>query len=276
MRRFLFTLFWTALAVVFTGAAEGQPRAASPEEVEVLKQAMRNSRQDTEHWAYTESTILKLRGDTAGKETVVRFDPSKPYEEQYTPLKVEGREPAAKDRKKYRAKGEKRHRDLQGKGDPSHQRGEGDFVIGSGNARLDPDHPRVLEADAERVVFEIPLIANRRGVPVDKFQIVVRVDAKSRLLESASLRVREAFRMKLVAKLKEGEARMDFAVIDPQFGPVIAAVNGDFGGSFMLIPLKGTFASTRTDWQRVKAFDEGFNVKLAPLQFPGFRGDAVD
>ena len=270
MRRQFFVLLLTALTVVSAGAAEAKPREATPEEVALLQQAVAASRQDTEHWAYTETTTLKLGGDTAGKETVVRFDPSKPYEEQYTPLKVEGREPTAKERKKYRAKGEKRH--SEGKGAPSHQREEGDFVISSGNARLDPDHPRVLEADAERIVFEIPLIAKRQGVPVDKFQIVARVDSKSRLLESASLRVRGAFRMKLVAKLKEGEAKMDFAVIDPQFGPVIAAVNGDFGGSFLLVPLKGTFASTRTDWQRVKAFDEGFNVKLAPLQFPGFGG----
>ena len=93
MRRFL-------SALILLGASAGLragevPRPASADEVALLQDAIRNNQQDTEHWAYTETTqIVASKGSPTG-DTVVRFDPSKPYAEQYTPLRVEGRPPGS-------------------------------------------------------------------------------------------------------------------------------------------------------------------------------------
>lgn len=270
MRRFFFACLGV-LAVIHGFAAEAAaPRPATPEEIALLKEAMANSKQDTEHWAYTESTRIEgKKGTMLQEETIVRFDPSKPYEEQFTPIKVEGKAPTAKDFKRYRKQGEDRHKTLQKKlAEPDAR--DTRFVINDKSASLDADHALVLEDAAGWMSFEIPLIARRRELPVEKFQIMARVNKQTRLLEQAGLRVRAAFRMGLVAKIKQGEARMDFTVIDPEFGPMITHMYGDFGASFMLIPLKGTFTNQRTEWKRVKAFDERFNVKMAPLQMLGF------
>jgi len=79
--------------------------------------------------------------------------------------------------------------------------------------------------------------------------------------------IRESFRLKLIAKVKAGEARLDFAVVDPKFGPVLTTLTGDFNVSLLFIPVNGTFTLTRADWKRVKSFDERLQVKLGPLQF---------
>ena len=76
--------------------------------------------------------------------------------------------------------------------------------------------------------------------------------------------------MMLVAKIKAGEASIDFTVIDPNFSPVITSITGNVGASFLFIPVNATLTNHRTDWQRVKAFDERFSVRLAPLQTLGF------
>jgi len=270
MRRFLFACLGLVAVISGFAAEAAAPRAATPEEIALLKQAMTNSKQDTEHWAYTEATSIQgKKGTMLQEETIVRFDPSKPYEEQFTPIKVEGRAPREKDFKRYRKQGVERHKALEGKlAEPEAK--EARFVINDKSASLDVEHALVLADDAERVSFEIPLVAKRRELPVEKFQIMARVNKQSRLLEQAALRVRAAFRMGLVGKIKEGEARMDFTVIDPEFAPMITHMYGDFGASFMFIPLKGTFTNQRTEWKRVKAFDERFNVKMAPLQMLGF------
>jgi len=76
--------------------------------------------------------------------------------------------------------------------------------------------------------------------------------------------------VKLIAKVKAGEMSMDFTVVDPRYGPVPTSLTGDLSGSVLFIPMSGNFTRTRTEWQRVKSFDERLSVKLGPLQFPDF------
>ena len=272
MRRFLLTclgLFATAAVL-----AAVDPRPATPAEVALFKEAMKNSSQDTEHWAYTETTTVQTNKGQPDGDTVVRFDPSKPYAEQYTPLLVEGKPPSERQLKKYRKQGEERGRQLARRAE---QRGRGEnkepqIVINDSKAKLDLEHPLVVEEAPDRLTFEVPLVAEGPGggLPVEKFQVLAEVDREVRQIKRALFHIRGSFRMKLIAKIKSGDASLDFTVVDPAFGPVVTKMTGEFGASFMLIPVKATFTNTRTEWKRVKAFDEGFNVKLAPLQFPGF------
>lgn len=88
--------------------------------------------------------------------------------------------------------------------------------------------------------------------------------------EQITLRIRESFRVKLIAKVKEGEAGMDFKAVDPNYPPVLDTLTGDFSGSLLFIPVNGTFRRTRTDWKRVKSYDERRQVKIGPLQLLDF------
>jgi len=114
------------------------------------------------------------------------------------------------------------------------------------------------------------LRSDDKVIPAGKLQIQVQVNLQARQVERATLRVLDSFRLKLVAKVKRGEASVEFSVVDPVYGPVVTAMAGDFGASMVMIPVKARLAGTRTEWRRVTPFDERFSVKLAPLQVLGF------
>jgi hypothetical protein len=269
MRLLLFLAsFLLAAAGLHAGAAA---RPAAEDEIALFKEAIRNSAQDTEHWAYTETSLLRAsKGGNQG-ETIVRFDPSKPYGEQFTPLQVNGQPPTEKQLKEYRRRGEKRGeqvaRAAEAAKDPAYVPPPPQLKIAGGAVTLDVGHPQVAQADADRVTFELPLQSKRSDIPIDKFQVLAVVGRTSRVVESVSLHLRESFRLKLIAKVKAGEARLDFTMVDPKFGPVLTTLTGDFNVSLLFVPVNGTFIRTRTDWKRVKSFDERLQVKLGPLQF---------
>jgi hypothetical protein len=269
MRLFFIVLL---LAVTMAGRAAGQSRPAAAEEIALFKDAMKNSRQDTEHWAYTESTTITASKGRPHGETVVRFDPSKPYAEQFTPLKVDGKPPTERQCREYRRRGEKRGERVARAADASRNPGAQppQLKIGGNRVTLDPEHPLVAHEDADRLTFEVPVLGKSKDIPVEKFQVLVLVGKQARLVEHVSLLLRESFRVKLVAKIKAGGASVDFAVMDPKFGPVITAMTGNFDVALLFIPVNATFTRTRTDWQRVKSYDERLKVTLGPLQFLDF------
>ena len=96
MRRLLLILFL---------AGGVSARAAVPS---LLQTAVMKLAQDTDRWAYTQTAIEKDGKGKARSDVVVRFDPSKPYAEQYIPLKIDGQQPSESQIKKYRRQGEKR------------------------------------------------------------------------------------------------------------------------------------------------------------------------
>lgn len=241
--------------------------ATSPADVALFKDAIKSAEQDTEHWAYTETTVSQYGKKLDKGETVVRFDPSKPYAEQFTPLLVDGKPPTAKQLKKYRQRGEKRGEQLA-KGELP---GDGDDRPDAGRKKrkelkLDLEHPQLVAIEGENCIFRVPLEDHGTGVPVDKVEVRVVIHQPTRQIRHASLRILDSFRVKVVAKVKAGEASLDFAVVAPNFGPVITSATGSFGGSLLFVPVNGVFRSTRTDWQRVKAYNERFGVKIGPLK----------
>ena len=74
----------------------------------LLQDALQKFTQDTDRWAYTQTLVEKDDKGRVKQETVVRFDPSQPYAQQYRPLKVGGKEPTESEVRKYRRQGEKR------------------------------------------------------------------------------------------------------------------------------------------------------------------------
>jgi len=274
MCRFFAVLLAFAVVVASAVAVEPVLRPASPAEIALLKEAMKDSAQDTEHWAYTETTIIRDKKGTMRDESVVRFDPSKPYAEQYTPLKIDGQPPTERQLKKYRKEGEKRGRQLRKAAESQEKRNPEDpphLSINDDKAVLDLARSSVVQEEADRMTLEIPLRAEKGSAfPVEKFEILVQVGKSSRQVERVWFRVKESFRLALVAKVRKGEAMIDFTRVDPNFGPVMTSLTGDFGVSFFFIPFNATVSNTHTEWRRVQAYDERFSVKMAPLQLLGF------
>lgn len=253
--------------------AETARRAATAAELALFKEALQKSAQDTDHWAYTETRSAKGSKGVEQGVTVMRFDPSKPYDEQYTLLSSKGQPPTEKELKKYREMGEKRGKRILAaaeKGANPAKPREVTLGLGGQKMPIDIEHPLVAGETADEMTFELPLKDTVKEVPRDKIEILVHVNKGSRLITTVWFRVKESFRMKLVAKIKAGSVKIDFAVVNPEFRPVITSISGDFSASVIFIPVNGVFTQTRSDWQRVKPYHERFQVKMAPLEFLDF------
>jgi hypothetical protein len=264
MRRWF--LGWTVLLL---GAARLGAAEAEPPVPPLLLDALTKLSQDFDRWAYTE-TINHT--DTKGRprgETIVRFDPSKPYAEQYTPLKIKGQAPSEKQRKDYRKRGEKRGERLAQEEAEGRAPGStvGRFRLGSDNAAIDLAHAVVESETPAAVTFNVPLRNDPQStLPVEKFELLARINKERRALENVSLRLRDSFRMKLIVKIKAGAASIDFAVVDPRYVPVMTEASGEGTASIMFIPVGGRFGMKRTDFQRVKPYSEKFGVKIGPMK----------
>jgi hypothetical protein len=234
-----------------------------------LADALAKLPQDFDHWAYTETRrFTDLKGRV--KETITRFDPSKPYAEQFTPIKINNLEPTKKQLEEYRKRGERRGKRLE------QEDGEGKIPaaqtpslnINGSTLPVDLEHA-ILHTDgpAGQLLYEIPLKSDPKSpVPIEKFQLFARLNAENHALENVSLKLRESFRVKLIANIKSGEASIDFTSIDPKFNPFPTSLTGDGRVSFFFIPLGGQFEIKRTDFQRVKPYHEKFGVKIGPLK----------
>jgi hypothetical protein len=266
--RALLILGFTAIA----GANEGGmsppghagARAATVQELALLNDVLHRTAGDYHRWAYTEHRVMRDSKGRVKSDTLLRFDPSKPYAEQWMPLKIDGQEPSDRERAKYRRRGEKSASAGNSPGgtpDPDNRRrrslGELIDVMKSSVASETPGH----------LVFEIPLlkIGNER-FPPEKFLVLARVAKESRQLENVSVRLRESFRSKLVVKVKSGEGSLDFAVVDPKYPAALVAIEGDAVASVLFISVGGSMELKRTELKHVKPFDERFDVQIGTLK----------
>jgi hypothetical protein len=237
-------------------SAAALPKSAGPVAIPagtppLLAEAIRKSSLDNERWAYTQRTVSKDRDGGVKEETIVRYDPSQPYEEQWTPLKLDGKEPTEKQIKNLREEHAKRRKSRRTLGE-----------------LLDLAQATVVEETAATVTYEVPLVkTDNMRLPPDKFRVTARVNKERQAFENVAVRLREAFRLMMILKLNSGEGDMDFTVVDPQYAPPITALRADGEGSILFVPVGGNYASTRTDFKRVTPFSERLKVKLAPMKF---------
>jgi hypothetical protein len=251
-------------ALCIVTAAESV-RAAAPA---LLLTALKKTGDDADHWAYTETSSMRDDKGKTGGETVVRFDPSKPYPEQYTPLKIEGKPPTAKQLKEYRQRGEKRGEALERDAPPADSAGEPESInLNGAKGVVDLENARVVTEAGGSITYEVPLKADaKHSLPVEKFRLTIRVNQARQELENASVTLLAPWRVKLIAKINQGELSVDFATIDPKFPPVLSTLAGNLAASIFFIKEGGTFEQKRTDQQHVKPFHERFDVKIGPLK----------
>jgi hypothetical protein len=238
-------------------------RAATDAELVLLNDVLHQTAADFSRWAYTEHRIMRDDKGRVKSDTLLRYDPSKPYAEQWTPLKLDGKDPTERDRARYRRRGEKNASAEQMGGVPNpdnrRRRSLGELI--------DVMKSSIASETATQLVYEVPLlkIGNER-FPPEKFLVLARVNKDGPRLENVSVRLRDSFRSKLVVKVKAGEGSLDFATVDPKFPPTLVGIQGSAVASILFINIGGTMALKRTELKHVKPFDERFDVQIGTLK----------
>ena len=254
MRFFPFTI--SLLLAVLTARAEVPA---------LLNEALQKTLRDTDRWAFTQTWV---EFDGKGKElnrAVVRFDPSKPYAEQYSPLSVNGKPPTEGDLAKYRRRGEKRGERME--------KAERDGTENTTKTRqtlgelMDIERATVSVEDATTVTYEVPLKKDgNRRFPPEKFQVLARVNKATRGFERIEAKLRESMRSMLVVKIKSGEGAMEFATVDPKFAPAMVAVRGGAAASVAFVPIGRRYDLKHEDFKRVKPYGDRFEVQIGTMK----------
>jgi hypothetical protein len=236
--------------------------SARAEVPRLLQDALQKLSQDTDRWAFTQTLIEKDEKGKVKQETVLRFDPSQPYAQQYRPLKVDGKEPNDSTIRKYRKQGEKRgeriEREEREGPDPKRK------TVGE---LMDLDNATVAEENAQSVTYAVPLRkeGNNR-FPPEKFLVTARVSKEHGAFENVAVKLRAPIREKLVLNIKSGEGSIDFTPVDPKYSPQMTMVRGGGSGSIFFVPIGRNYELKREDFKRVKPFGDRFDVKIGPLK----------
>ena len=264
MRPLVPCILFLVLAGVSARSAEATARAATPAEIGLLNEVLHRTAADYPRWAYTEHRVIRDEKGRVKSDVLLRFDPSQPYPRQWTPLKVNGKEPSPRDLSKYRAMGERAAPADPTKPVPRKPDLRRRVSLGE---LLDVLQSSIASETATHFTFEIPLrkFGNER-FPPENFEVLARVRKEGQVLENIAVRLRESFRSKLVVKVRSGGGTMEFAAIDPKHGPALVGLTGDASASMLFISIGGSVTLTRTDLKRVKPFDERFEVQIGDLK----------
>jgi len=227
-----------------------------------LDEALAKIARDRGHWAYTQTEIIRNEKGAVLYEGVVRYDPSKPYAEQFVPLELDQRAPKRSDFERYREQGERIGRRLEkaeSAGHPPPGQSLADLV--------DIDHALVAAEDGATITYEVPLRAdNNRRFPPDKFRVLALVDKAHHTLGHVSVHLRSAYRLVMILKVKSGELDVDFSPVDPRFSPPMTGLRGDGTLSVLFLNLRRIGEIKRTDFKRVTPYGERFNVQIGPVK----------
>ncbi len=236
-------------------------RAAVPQ---LLQDAIAKLAKDTDRWAYTQTTVQKDDKGKPKSEIVMRFDPSKPYAEQYEVLKVDGKEPSESQQRKYRRMGEKRgdridKAEATGAAPPSERKSLGEL--------MDLERANVLEENDRAITYEVPLRKeDNTRFPPEKFTVTARVSKEQRAFENVSAKLRSPIREKLIVKVSAGEGQIDFKSVDPKHPPQLHQIKGTGSGSILFVPIGRTYEMRREDYKRVKPYGDRFEVQIGTLK----------
>lgn len=235
------------IPIIFLTLAAAAARAGVPDD---LAEAVRKVGADYGRWAYNQRTASFDRHGKPDHETVARFDPSKPYDQQWTLLSRDGHAATPTEVAKHRRDMAKRERNRRTLGE-----------------LLELEHASRFGETETAIIYEIPLRDEENTrLPPEKFQVLARVGRQSRAFESIEVKVRESWRLKLIVKVKSGNARIDFATIDPAHAPAVTAIEGGGTATVLAVPIGGRFELARTDFKRVTPYDERFQVLIGPLK----------
>lgn len=262
------------------GASASVSPAANPHAA-LINEALEAVLEHQSRWAYTETQIGVGKDGKRTEPTVYRFDPSKPYAEQYTPILVKGKPPTEKDRKKAVKRGEqiaKRRLEAREKsrgqvtGDSGQtERSRVDEVnlsVQGRKVRPQIDQARVMTEDAATVTLLVPLLpAGERDRLLEKFELTARINKASRQFESVMITQQAPVRVKLIAKVSALRLQINFSTPDPKYPAFATNMTGS--GSFALFWGRDrdfAMEAVRSDLQHVTPYDERFEVKVGEVR----------
>ena len=141
------------------------------------------------------------------------------------------------------------------------------LLVAPAGVSTDPDDVPSMAALLQRPV----LLDGRPFLPAASLTlreevVQARIAKAGKILENVDVRLREPFRMKVVAKVKAGEGTLDFKVVDPKHAPTLVSIRGDATVSVLFVNLGGEFELERTDHRRVKPYAEQFGVQIGELK----------
>ncbi len=237
-------------------------RAAVPP---LLADALQKVLADANRWAFTQTIVEENGKGEEKKRTVVRFDPSKPYAEQYVVVSVDGQPPSDSEKSKYRRQGERRGERME----KAESEGRTD-TVGSRRSLgelMDLENATRAAEDKTSVMFEVPLKkeGNKR-LPPEKFFVLARVNKTTRAFERIEAKLREPMRAALVVNIKSGEGVIEFKTVDPKFAPPITRLEGTGAYSIMFISGGRSYEVKHEDFKRVKPFAERFGVQIGTMK----------
>ena len=259
---------WTT--AVTLAAQDVAPKTASP--APLIREALGSVLDHQMRWAYTETQMRIGKDGARVAHSVHRFDPSKPYAEQYTPITVNGKPATEKDRKKAIKRGEqiaKRRLEARSKPavvtEPGASRDE-EVNLSLQGRKVKPqiDQARVIAEDETTLTVLVPLLpSGERDRILEKFELSARINKATRQFEQVLISQQEPLRMKLVAKVSALKLTIGFSTPDPKY-PAFAT-NMSANGSFALFWGRNrdfAMESVRSDLKHVTPYDERFQVQV--------------
>jgi hypothetical protein len=219
-----------------------------------LAEAVKKFGHDVERWACLQKEVIYDQDGKVSEERLVRFDPSLPYDEQWTLIQKNGKDATERQARAYREEKEKHRKDRKTLGE-----------------LLDLTKASVKEDTPDSITYEVPLRAEgNRRLPPDKFQVLFRVDRARQEFLSVKVKLRRPLRVALVGKIKQAGAALDFTLVDARFAAPLTAIKATGSGSFLFIPVSASYELSRTEFKRVRPYSDRFNVKLGPLKWLDF------
>ncbi|MFI5336834.1 MAG: hypothetical protein ACHQ5A_08625 [Opitutales bacterium] len=263
MRLLTFSLRWCGLAAAAAvlsaaepavgteGPAEADPLAGVPAP---LAEAIRKFGQNAEHWACTQHEVTTNKAGRVTEDRLVRYDPSLPYDRQWTLLKKNGRDATARQVQAFRRDKEKHLQDRKTLGE-----------------LLEVAKGRLVADTLDGLTYEVPLSPQDNDrLPPDKFEVLIRVSRQAQAFESIEVRLREPLRVAVIGKVNRAGAVLTFTQVDPRYPPAITSGRGFGSGSILFVPVSVSYEITRTDFQRVKPWSDRFVVRPGPIKYLDF------
>jgi hypothetical protein len=262
-RTVTFLLLCTTLSAVSMSA--GMPP--------LLDEALKKEREQEYHWAFTETVEARNGKGEVHDSMVVRYDPSKPYAEQYTPLSVDGKPPSNSVIHECRQRGEDEARERQKK-----------FEKGEDNA---PDAPEIEISDDKGIIelqnavlfeesdryatFKVPVRAkSRSSFPFETILFLLKVNKTDSTLDSLQMTVSQPMRINLTARIRGADIQGTYTKVDPAYPPQITSAEIQADIKFLFAKSSARVSIKRSEFKHVKPYDDRFTVKMGPLKTLGF------
>ena len=243
---------WLLIALFLTCACA---RAETPS---LLAEAIRKVVADEDHWSYT-VTIQRFdrNGKALGGPFVERYDPSRPYREQWLLLKYDGRAPTREETGSWRRQKDRQMRQMD-------EKSLGDV--------LDLGHATLAGESGATATFLVPILPGlSKRFPADQLEVFMNIDKAAQALMSFSLQPRGPFRVAGVLKVEAGEAKGRLETVKPGFAPAFVWIKAaGVGRLFGVFRVGRGYEMTLSDYRRVKPYNDRFEVRIGDVKALNF------